>query len=50
MCARVSDPDLGISMRMIRDYKIDTDVMPCRLDVLGGWKTLRAELASRIVS
>lgn len=50
MAARVSDKQLGISLRMIRDYDINTDKFPCRLDVLYGWKTLRPELAVRIQS
>ena len=50
MCARAVDPDLGISMRMIRAYDIKGDQMPCRLDVLGGWVVLRPELACRVAS
>ena len=38
----------GISMRIIRDYAIGTDEMPCRIDVLGGFANLRPELATRI--
>lgn len=38
----------GISMRIIRAYDVNSDQFPCRLDVLGGWKTLRPELACRI--
>jgi hypothetical protein len=48
MAARVSDDQLGMSIRMIRDYDITTDKFPCRLDVLFGWATLRPELACRI--
>jgi hypothetical protein len=40
----------GISMRIVRQYAIGTDTMPCRLDVLYGYKTLRAQLAARILS
>lgn len=40
----------GISMRVVRQYAISTDTMPCRLDVLYGYKTLRAQLAARILS
>ena len=47
MAARVSDKQLGISSRMVRAYDINTDQFPCRLDVLYGWATLRAELACR---
>jgi hypothetical protein len=37
----------GISMRIIRQYDITNDMYPCRLDVLYGKKTVRAELAAR---
>lgn len=50
MAARVSDKQLGISLRMIRAYDINTDQFPCRIDVLFGWATLYAELACRIQS
>ncbi len=38
----------GLSMRIIRDYDINTDVLPTRCDVLFGYKTLRPELAVRV--
>lgn len=38
----------GISMRIVRDYDINNDAMPCRIDVLYGWKTLYPELACRV--
>lgn len=40
----------GISMRIVRQYDINTDRLPCRIDVLYGYKTLRAQLAARILS
>ncbi len=40
----------GISMRIVRQYAISTDTFPCRIDVLYGYKTLRAQLAARILS
>lgn len=40
----------GLSMRIVRQYAISTDTMPCRLDVLYGYKTIRAQLAARILS
>lgn len=40
----------GISMRIVRQYAISTDTMPCRLDVLYGYKTIRAQMAARILS
>jgi hypothetical protein len=38
----------GISMRIVRQYDITNDKFPCRLDVLYGYKTLRAQLANRL--
>ncbi len=37
----------GISLRIVRAYDINTDKFPCRIDVLYGYKTLRAQLAAR---
>lgn len=48
--SRVSDKQLGMSIRMIRAYDINTDQMPCRLDILYGWKTIYPELACRVES
>ena len=38
----------GISLRIIRDYDINNDTMPCRIDVMYGYKTLRPQLAARL--
>ena len=38
----------GISMRIVRQYDINNDRFPCRLDVLYGYKTIRQALACRI--
>lgn len=40
----------GISIRIIRDYDINNDKFPCRLDVLYGFKTIRAQLACRMAN
>lgn len=48
MAKRVTSKKLGMSMRLVRAYDINADRFPCRLDLLGGWATLRPELASRI--
>ena len=48
MAARVSDKQLGISLRMVRQYDVMTDLYVCRMDVLYGWKTLYPELACRV--
>lgn len=50
MAARVSDRQLGMSVRLIRAYNITTDQFPCRLDILYGWAPLRPELAVRVMS
>lgn len=38
----------GISMRIVRAYDINNDNMPCRLDVLYGYKAIRPQLACRL--
>lgn len=38
----------GISMRIVRDYDINNDNFPCRIDVLYGYKTIRKQLACRL--
>jgi len=48
MGGRSSDPQLGMSIRFIRDYDPQRDQLITRLDMLYGWKTLRAELACRV--
>ncbi|MCA3247056.1 MAG: hypothetical protein ING29_11345 [Azospirillum sp.] len=40
----------GISMRMVRQYDINNDRFPVRFDVLYGYRTIRPELACRILS
>lgn len=40
----------GISMRLAQQYDITNDKFPCRLDVLYGYKTIRPQLACRILS
>lgn len=37
----------GISMRIVRAYDINNDNLPCRIDVLYGYKSLRPEWACR---
>ena len=38
----------GISMRIVRQYDINNDRFPCRLDVLYGFRTIRPQLAARL--
>ena len=40
----------GISMSLVRDFTISDRSFPCRLDVLYGFKTIRPQLAARILS
>lgn len=51
MADRIADDqDLKMSMRVIRDYDINLDRAPLRMDLLGGWATLYPQLAVRIAS
>ena len=47
---RASDKDLGLSMRVVRQYTINNDSIPTRIDVLYGWAPLYPELACRVAS
>jgi len=40
----------GVSMRIVRQYDINNDKFPCRLDVLYGYKTIRPQLACRLAN
>jgi len=40
----------GVSMRIVRQYDINSDKFPCRLDVLYGYKTIRPQLACRLAN
>lgn len=46
--ARATDPDSGLSLRVVRDYDINDDVWPCRVDILYGVKAIYPELACRV--
>jgi hypothetical protein len=51
MADRIADDqDLKMSMRCIRDYDINLDRAPFRMDLLGGWAPLYPQLACRIAS
>ena len=47
---RASDKEVGLSIRVVRQYTINNDSIPTRLDVLYGWAPLYQELACRIAS
>jgi hypothetical protein len=38
----------GISLRIVRQYDINNDRMPCRIDVLYGYSTIRPQMACRV--
>jgi hypothetical protein len=38
----------GISLRIVRQYDINNDRMPCRIDVLYGYSAIRPEMAVRL--
>jgi hypothetical protein len=39
----------GLSMRIIRQYDINNDRMPTRIDILYGYAAIRPEMACRLV-
>jgi hypothetical protein len=45
---RASDKEIGLSMRVVRQYTINNDSIPTRLDVLYGWAPLYPELSCRV--
>jgi len=47
---RASDKELGLSMRVVRQYTINNDSIPTRVDVLYGWAPLYPELACRVAA
>jgi hypothetical protein len=46
MAARANQE--GLSIRVVRQYDINNDVMPCRLDILYGYQAIRPQLAVRM--
>lgn len=48
--ARKSSDQLGLSMRYIKDYDINSDRLPGRFDVLYGWVTQYPQVACRVQS
>lgn len=40
----------GISLRIVRDYDINNDRLPCRVDILYGYKAIRPQLAARLAN
>ncbi len=50
MAGRASSKEAGLSIRVVRQYTINNDAIPTRLDVLYGWAPLYPELACRIAA
>lgn len=46
--AQETDPQLGISVRVLRQYTIANDQLPCRVDVLYGWACPRPQLSCMV--
>lgn len=40
----------GISMRLVRQYDVNNDLFPCRLDILYGYQAIRPQLAVRLAA
>jgi hypothetical protein len=40
----------GLSIRVVRQYDINNDVLPCRLDILWGVAAIRPQLAARLIA
>lgn len=50
MAGRQSDKESGLSIRIVRQYTINNDSMPARVEVLYGWAPLYPELACIVAS
>lgn len=48
MAARASHKDIGMSLRVVRQYTINNDALPTRIDVLYGTAPLYRELSCRV--
>lgn len=47
---RASDKKAGLSVRIVKQYTINNDAIPTRVDVLFGWAPLYPELACRVAA
>lgn len=48
MAKTVTNPDTGVSIRMVSDYNVLTDIFVTRCDIMYGWAAPRPEWACRI--
>src|SRR4030095_1111110 len=47
---RISNKQLGVAIRFVKDYNVMTDQSPARVDILYGWAAVRPEMAARVAS
>lgn len=47
---RISNKQLGVAIRFVKDYNVMSDQSPARLDILYGWAAVRPEMACRVCS
>lgn len=47
---RISNRQLGISIRFVKGYNTETDQSLARLDILYGWAAVRPEMGSRVAA
>lgn len=47
---RISNKQLGVAIRFIKDYNVMSDQSPARLDILYGWAAVRPEMSCRVCS
>ncbi len=47
---RASDEETGLSLRIVRQYTINNDALPTRIEILYGWAPLYEELACRVAA
>ncbi|MCL5743270.1 MAG: hypothetical protein M1541_04965 [Acidobacteria bacterium] len=45
---QLSDPKSGLALRLVRGYDLRSNRKLTRVEVLGGWKTIRPEFACRV--
>ncbi len=48
MASRAAHKDVGVSMRIVRQYTINNDALPTRIDILYGVASMYRELACRV--
>lgn len=46
--AKATDPETGMTLRIVKQYNVETDETVLRADVLYGWQVVRGELVCRV--